>query len=101
MDRMLPVVALALLGALAGCDRLGLQAQQKREAAAFAGIKSLNVTPDGHYILLWDNASGVADITTVTYDIFMDKWDAMPAGLATTEAASLAASGEQGQALSA
>ena len=78
-----PALVAALLLALLGCKDFGFQPGPKAVLSGFDGIKSINITPDGHYVLFWDNVSGVADITTVTYEVYFDKWSALPAGLTT------------------
>jgi hypothetical protein len=45
------------------------------------------MTPDGHYVLYWNAVAGVSDITTVTYEVYMDKWTQVPAGLSPAAAA--------------
>jgi formylglycine-generating enzyme required for sulfatase activity/fibronectin type 3 domain-containing protein len=86
--RLAGMAALALsLAAASACNNLGFVSEPKAASlVAFAGVKSMNVTPDGRYILFWDHAGGVEDVSSVTYEVYMDKWDAMPSSLAPSTA---------------
>jgi formylglycine-generating enzyme required for sulfatase activity len=91
---MLPV-----LMALAGCDqKLGFSGGDEEGAGQldFGGIKSINITPDGRYVLVWDHARSIDDIATVSYEIYMDKWSALPASVPEGALAAQITAGAEG-----
>ncbi len=76
------LAVMAALFALTSCDKLGFHAESKSGAtSSFAGVKSIRITPDGHYVLLWDLASGSGDVSATSYEVYMDKWAALPSGV--------------------
>jgi formylglycine-generating enzyme required for sulfatase activity len=82
-----PIIAAfcATIVALAACDESKLGFQGPKDGAAalleFAGVESINKTPDGHYALVWNHVKGLKDVAAVSYEIYMDKWDALPSDL--------------------
>ena len=42
-------------------------------------MKSINGTPDGRYVLFWDHPATSNDVAGITYEVYMDKWDSLPA----------------------
>ncbi len=94
------LAALFVLFATPACDKLGFKAESKSGAtSSFAGVKSISITPDGKYVLVWDLATGSADISSTNYEVYMDKWPAMPAGITATPTNLI--DGEQGVTLGA
>jgi formylglycine-generating enzyme required for sulfatase activity len=86
---------------LAACNNLGFVGDPKAASVlAFAGVKSLNVSLDGRYILFWDHAAGASDVSAITYEIYLDKWDTMPSSL-KPETAGLESTKEEGRELGA
>lgn len=90
---------LVLLLALTGCEqKLGFTGGDEEGAGQldFGGIKSINITPDGRYVLVWDHVRGIGDIASVSYEIYMDKWNTLPESVPESALAAQATAAGEG-----
>jgi formylglycine-generating enzyme required for sulfatase activity len=78
--RCYQIVLVSLLTMLfASCENFGFRAEEQAATNSnFLGVQSISISPDGNYILVWDLASTTGDVNSVSYEVYMDKWNAIP-----------------------